>query len=134
MDPNSSTSNTTLVERELRRRISEVERERDSFKQQVEIVRSQADKFRRLLLEAETKNLQEKLAYLDLENKYERERMMRMNIVGWCTVFRAKTHWVDFETGKDNKWSCPESGLGIFNVFETQGDYRYHCDRRRPNG
>jgi len=92
MDPASS----TLVERELRRRISELERLLSREEEQNEIIRSQSDKLRRLLSEAEAKNLEEKLAYLDLENKYERERMMRINLVGWCTFFRAKTDWEDF--------------------------------------
>ena len=66
MDPASD----ILVERERRR---EAERLLSREKEQNEILRSQLDKFRRLLSEAEAKNLQEKLAYLDLENKYERE-------------------------------------------------------------
>lgn len=89
MDPASD----ILVERERRR---EAERLLSREKEQNEILRSQLDKFRRLLSEAEAKNLQEKLAYLDLENKYERERMMRINRVGWYTFFHTKTHWADF--------------------------------------
>jgi len=89
MDANSS----ALVERELRQRLSEAER---LLSRAEERIRSQSVKFRQLLSEAEAKNLEEKLAYLDLENKYERERMMRINLVGWCTFFRAKTHWEDF--------------------------------------
>jgi hypothetical protein len=119
MDPDSHTSNI-LVERELRRRLLEVERLLSRAEEQNKILREQnrrlldverllsraeeqskifhsrSDKFRQLLSEAEAKNLQEKLAYLDLENKYERERTMRINLVGWCTFFHAKTHWVDF--------------------------------------
>jgi hypothetical protein len=70
MDPDSYTSNNP-VERELRRRILEVEEDRN--------------RLRRLLSEAEAKaeanNLQGKLAYLDMENKYERERAKRINVV-----------------------------------------------------
>ena len=87
MDPDSYTSNS-LVERELRGRLSEAEGANNTLRrllsraeEEVEIVRSLSEKFRRLLSEAEAKNLQEKLAYLDLENNYVGERMMRMNLV-----------------------------------------------------
>jgi uncharacterized protein (DUF3084 family) len=64
----------------LRQLLSQAEEELD-------IVRSQKDTFRRLLSEVESKSLQRKLAYVDLENDYERERMKRMSLVSLCTPF-----------------------------------------------
>ena len=56
-------------------------------KQELEIIRAENDKLKRQLSESEANNLQVKLAYLNLENDYERERMKRMNVVGWVYLF-----------------------------------------------
>jgi len=68
----------------------------------LDIVRAERDKFRRLLSEAEAEHLEGKLAYLDLENVYERERMMRMNLVNVSYHFIsicAKAQWQKLEQG-----------------------------------
>ena len=85
----------------LRQRLLKAEKEldivrpeRDKLRQlllqaeeELNIVRSQKDTFRRLLSEVESKNLQRKLSYVDLENDYERERMKRMSLVSLYTLF-----------------------------------------------
>ena len=103
MDPTSD----TLVEKELRRLLAKAEQENDILRvendklwrlhsraeeehqrllsradEELAIVRSSRDKFRRLFSEAEGKILEQKLAFLDLENDYEREKTKRINLVG----------------------------------------------------
>jgi len=102
MNPTSD----TLVEKELRRLLAKAEQENDILRvendtlqqshsraeeefqrslsradEELAIVRSSRDKFRRLFSEAEGKILEQKLAFLDLENDYEREKTKRINLV-----------------------------------------------------